>query len=235
MYWDEAVEKYGEDSLKLRGILPWHLSRMYFRLKEAVQIGDPARIIRISAELGHYVADAHVPLHTTSNHDGQKTGQVGIHGFWESRLPELFFGNYDFFVGRATYIENIQETAWQIVRESAAAVDSVLLFEKQLSNRREESKYSFESKGRTTVKVFSASYSDEYHRVLNGMVERRMRASVKRIGDFWYTAWVDAGQPDLTRLIYYQPTESELKQRWEELARWKEETIKAREHERENE
>lgn len=233
-YWDKAVEKYGEDSLKMRGILPWHLNRMYFRLKEAFQLGDPSRIIRTSAELGHYLADAHVPLHTTSNHDGQKTGQVGIHGFWESRLPELFFTGYDFFVGRATYIENIQEAAWRIVGESSAAVDSVLQFEKELSNKREESKYSFETKGRLTVKVFSATYSEEYHRMLSGMVERRMRASVKRIGDFWFTAWVDAGQPDLTRLIYYQPTEQELKQRAEELARWKEEKVKAREHEREN-
>jgi hypothetical protein len=41
--------------------------------------------------LGHYIGDAHVPLHTTSNYNGQKTNQHGIHGLWESRIPEQLF------------------------------------------------------------------------------------------------------------------------------------------------
>ncbi|PGH39437.1 MAG: integrase, partial [Candidatus Nephrothrix sp. EaCA] len=47
------------------------------------------------------------------------------------------------------------------------------------------------------VKTVSASYADRYHDRLKGMVERQMRASIKMIGDVWYTAWVDAGQPDM--------------------------------------
>ena len=57
------------------------------------------------------------------------------------------------------------------------------------------------------------------------MVERQMRASVKMIGDVWYTAWVDAGQPDLKMLIDYKPTEEELKIRREELQKWKEQRL----------
>jgi hypothetical protein len=56
-------------------------------------------ILRQSAELGHYIADAHVPLHTTSNYNGQLTNQLGLHAFWESRIPELFADkNYDYLV-----------------------------------------------------------------------------------------------------------------------------------------
>jgi hypothetical protein len=29
------------------------------------------------------------------------------------------------------------------------------------------------------------------------MVERRMRQAIFAVASFWYTAWVDAGQPDL--------------------------------------
>ena len=57
------------------------------------------RILRISAEIGHYIGDAHVPLHTTENYNGQLSGQEGIHAFWESRLPEMFSDEFDFFVG----------------------------------------------------------------------------------------------------------------------------------------
>lgn len=228
-YWNQAVEKFGEDSLKAKGIVPWHIYRVYQQLKDAFLINDPNRILRLSADLGHYVADAHVPLHTTKNYDGQLTNQVGIHGFWESRLPELFYDQYDFYVGPATYLPNVQQTAWDIIAQSHQAVDSVLRFEQQLAFENE--RFSFETKGKQTVKVYGQEYSQKYHRMLNGMVERLFRNSVKHTGDIWYTAWVDAGQPDLKRLIDYKPSEQELEKRKQELLLWREQTVKSRNHE----
>ena len=32
---------------------------------------NQTKILRYAAELGHYIADAHVPLHASSNHNGQ--------------------------------------------------------------------------------------------------------------------------------------------------------------------
>lgn len=216
-HWSEAVKKFTKDSLMAHGIVPWHTYTMFLRLKEAFMLGNPDKILRISSELGHYVADAHVPLHTTSNHNGQKTDQHGIHGLWESRLPELFSTDYDFFVGRATYISDVQKTMWNVVKASHACVDSVLTFEKQLTGRELSKKYSFETRGRQTIKVYSYHYSKLYHNMLRGMVERRMRESIRMVGNLWYTAWVDAGQPDLGKLINYKPTEEELATRREEL------------------
>ncbi len=234
-YWKDAVEKYSEDTLRARGIVPWHINRVYFQLKDAMLVKDPDRILRLSADIGHYVADAHVPLHTTKNYDGQLTNQIGLHAFWESRLPELFFNEYDFYVGKATYLNNVQLAAWNAVTQANAALDSVLIFEKQLAKKMGDQKFNFETKGKQTVKVFSANYSIQYHRLLNGMVERQMRASIKMIGDVWYTAWVDAGQPNLKELINYKPTEEELKKKIEELKKWKEEKlISPRYHEADN-
>ena len=50
-------------------------------------------------------------------------------------------------------------------------------------------------------KVHSTAYAQAYHTLLDGQVERQMRASVKMVGDFWLTCWVDAGQPDLDVLL----------------------------------
>jgi hypothetical protein len=229
--WNDAVKKFGEDSLKAHGILPWHIVRMYDQLKDAFMVRDPEKILRLSAELGHYVADANVPLHTTGNYDGQKTNQNGIHAFWESRLPELYFDEYDFLVGKAEYLSHVQARAWEAVTQSHNAVDSVLSFERILFKQDAERKFNFETKGRQTVKVISPEYAKTYHRMLSGMVERRFRASVKMTGDIWYTAWVDAGQPDLKLLIRYRPTEEELKKRVEELKTWKEKRVRTRAHE----
>ena len=230
-YWNDAVKKFGEDTLQARGIVPWQINRMYFQLKDAFLLKDPQRILKASAELGHYVADANVPLHTTSNYDGQLTGQAGIHAFWESRLPELYFGEYDFFVGKATHLDNVQLVAWQAIEQANKALDSVLRIEKQLFEKSGAKKFNFETKGKQTVKVISEQYAKEYHALLSGMVERQFRNSVKMVGDIWFTAWVDAGQPDLKSLINYQPTEQELKARQEELKQWKEKVLKSREHE----
>lgn len=230
-FWNAAVEKYSEDTLKAYGIVPWHINTMYYRLKDAFLIRDPERILKLSAELGHYIADAHVPLHTTENYNGQLTGQEGIHGFWESRLPELFSDHYDFFVGKAGYLINPQLAIWKGIESANLQVKFVLSEEKKLAEKFREKKYAFETKGRQTVKVYALEYSKAYHKILDGMVERQMRAAIKMMGDFWYTAWIDGGQPDLKLLIDYKPSEQELQQRRKEVDEWKKQVVKARDHE----
>jgi hypothetical protein len=197
-YWKDAVAKYTEDTLNAYGIVPWHINSMRYRLTEAFKEKDVEKILQASADIGHYIADAHVPLHSTENYNGQFTGQKGIHGFWESRLPELFSDQYDFFVGRAVYVDDVLGLAWRASEGSFAAKDSVLLFEKELSESfPSDKKYTMEQKGQTQVKIYSREYSEAYHRKLNGQVERRMRLSILAVGSIWYTCWVDAGQPDL--------------------------------------
>jgi hypothetical protein len=228
--WNGAVALLTEDTLQSHGILPWHIYRMYHQLRDAFFVRDPARILSVSAELGHYISDAHVPLHTTKNYNGQLTRQDGIHAFWESRLPELFSADYNFFVGRAEYIRDPRAAAWQMIKTAHQLVDQVLTREKELGMRYEEKKYAFETRGKVTVKVYSADYSRDYHIMLEGMVEQQMRASIRMVGAFWYTAWVDAGQPDLKGIMNYKPTEEELRKNREAFEAWMERRYRIRGH-----
>jgi hypothetical protein len=230
-YWKAAVDSIGEDSLMKHGIVPWHIAFMTEQLRKAFFIRDPDRILRLSAELAHYVSDANVPLHTTHNHNGQLTNQHGIHGFWESRLPELFHKQYNFFVGKASYEADVSRRAWEAVFRAHAAVDSVLTEERLLSINHGNVKYNYETRGKQTIRVFSVDYSQLYHERLHGMVERQLRASIRMTADLWYTAWVDAGQPDLRQLLDYKPTEDELSRRKAEWDAWKVRTYAVREHE----
>jgi hypothetical protein len=233
--WFKAVEKYSEDTLQAYGIVPWHIQATKIWLTDAMQIRDASAILRLSADLGHYIADANVPLHTTENYNGQLTGQYGIHGFWESRLPELFSDDFDFFVGQAQYLENTQLEAWNAVIQAHEGLDSVFLFEKQLTIKfGEDKKYSFETRGNVTIKVYSKEFAKAFDNELHGMVERQMRKSIKMVGNFWYTCWIDAGQPNLNELIDFEFSEEELAKRKEELMKWKETKYKARDHEGEN-
>ncbi len=196
--WDEALELFGEERLINNGIAPWHIERTMAMLRAAFRDGHLGRILRHSTDLGHYLGDLHVPLHCTENYNGGLTGQHGIHGFWESRLPELYAEDYDYLTGRATYIRDISGHIWSVALASSAAVDSVLLFEKRLSEAvRPDARYSFEERGQVVMRVYSRDYSYQYHTILHGMVERRMRASILAIGSFWLSAWIDAGRPPL--------------------------------------
>lgn len=231
--WDEAVMKYTEDTLMAYGIVPWHIDIMTMRLTRAFEEGDFDRILRYSAEIGHYIGDAHVPLHTTLNYNGAMTGQRGIHGFWESRLPELFSDEYDYLVGRAEFIDRPLDRAWEVVEASHSAKDSVLEIERKLNEEwPTDLKYAMENRGQVLMKVYSQEYSREYHKRLNGMVERRMRAAIHTIGSYWYTCWVNAGQPDLRSLFDKQlSVEEEAEMEELELQIQGAEGIKGREHE----
>lgn len=229
--WSAAVDKFSEDTLKAHGIVPWHIEVMLQRLTKAFRDKNANQILRYSAEIGHYIADGHVPLHTSSNYNGQKTNQRGIHGFWESRIPELFGENYDYWVGKARYIGEPNETIWKFVLESAAAVDSVLGFEQALTQKvGADEKYCYETRAQTMLQTYCEGFSKKYSDMLDGMIERRMRDATISIGSFWFTAWVNAGQPDLNSLMQ-EPLTAEEEQELKELEQQFEKgEIKGRDH-----
>ena len=80
-YWNEAVKKFSDDSLRMNGIGLWSTYFTFLTLTKAFETKNSSAILRLSADLGHYIGDLNVPLHTTVNYNGQLTDQVGIHGF----------------------------------------------------------------------------------------------------------------------------------------------------------
>ncbi|MDB5191519.1 MAG: Nuclease [Segetibacter sp.] len=229
----EAVAKFTEDTVVAYGTVPWWVQIMQQRLTNAFKEKNQTRILKLSAEIGHYIADAHVPLHATRNHDGQLTNQKGIHGFWESRVPELLAKKeFDFIVGKAQYIKEPGKFIWDRVLESGAAADTVLAKEAQLTNQfPTDRKYAFEDRNGKILRQYSTSFSTAYNNSLNNMVERRMRQSIYAVASFWYTAWVNAGQPDLKNLQAKALTEEDIKEFEALNTAWKNSNQKGREHE----
>ncbi|MBL7827851.1 MAG: hypothetical protein JNJ57_14575 [Saprospiraceae bacterium] len=199
---ERPAAAFYQEHLSEHGVLPWNLQRFQRNLTEAFRKRDGRRILRLSAEIGHYIGDAHVPLHTCSNYNGQKTNQHGIHGFWESRIPELFADEtYDYLVGKPEYVERTDDWFWNHIFDSHTMVDSVLDIERQLRKTFPTDRQMCPDMrqgilGIHPCREFAAAYQD----ALDGMVERRMRAAIHAVGSAWYTAWVDAGQPDLSKM-----------------------------------
>lgn len=199
---DQEGELLFVDHFSEYGVLPYHLKQYYQQLVKAYESKNSKKILRLCAEIGHYIGDAHVPLHTTENYNGQFTDQIGIHAFWESRLPELFADDsYDFFVGRADYIDQVGPYFWDIVLKSHEYLPQVLDQEKDLSILYpQDQQFCFEERLEVSVRTQCEAYAGAYHQSLDGMVEQRMQDAVLSIGSVWYSAWIDAGSPDLGNL-----------------------------------
>ncbi len=228
----EGASAHGIDNFSGYGIIPYHLLVMQNRLTAAFKKGNLSQILRVSAEFGHYIGDAHVPLHTTTNYNGKLTDQVGIHAFWESRIPELFAdAEFDFFVGKADYIEDPGEFYWKTVLDSHMLVDSVLGIEKRLSRQYpEDQQYCYDDRLGRNIRTECREYAKAYADEMNGMVEDRMRASILALGSAWYTSWIDAGQPDLSKLSDYELTRKEQLEEAKLEEKYKKGVIKGREH-----
>src|SRR6185295_15016610 len=73
-----------------KGRVPWRVAELYGELVQAFRDHNSRRVLEKAAILGHYVADAHVPLHAVVNYDGQLTQQQGVHFRWEAGVVERF-------------------------------------------------------------------------------------------------------------------------------------------------
>jgi hypothetical protein len=230
--WKSALAACSEDTLLRYGIGPWWIQVMLERLTRAFMAKDPERILQYAAELGHYVADIHVPLHACSNHNGQLTGQHGIHGFWESRVPELLAEReWDFLIGQASYCKDPLAMVWNRVIQSAAGADTVLQTEKKLRAQfSSDQVYAYEERKGQLVRQFSSAYTLAYDQLLGGMVERRMRASIEGVASLWLTAWVNAGQPPLVSLSRKSVTPQAVLSLQQLEEAYKNNRIKGREH-----
>ncbi len=84
--YDSIVSVYGLSKVIDIGILPWAIINTTDSLQAAFEKEDYNKAVLIAADLGHYVGDAHMPLHITKNYNGQYTNQYGVHSRYETDM-----------------------------------------------------------------------------------------------------------------------------------------------------
>ncbi len=202
----ELKTKYPDSVIQKAGSLPWYILLMQDRLTKAFKGRRKTEIIFLAADLAHYIGDANMPLHTSLNHDGQLTNQKGIHAFFEGQLPELFGKDYNLNTGTAKYIDDITKETWHMIQSSFEKADTLLAVDRKLKETFPKEKiYKLDSAGNVIKNKFNDpvhtfEYCKRYNEMLNGMIERQIREAIREASNYWYTAWINAGRPNLNDL-----------------------------------
>jgi hypothetical protein len=184
---EEARAKAGDDYYRL-GVVPWIIQDRWQDLVDAFRSGDSTRVALATAILGHYIGDAHVPLHTTVNHDGQFTNQRGIHSRWESGLVERYIVAEDLAVRTARPDKAIVGRPWDWLKAAHALVPQLLEDDREADR---STPMSHRGKTRTTAywMIFWAKQGP--------VVKQQLQHAGQHLGDAVLNAWIAAGKPAL--------------------------------------
>jgi hypothetical protein len=200
--WEEAVKRYTKDTLFEYGYVPYHIITMKNKLTEAFRSLNKDSILFYANDLAHYIGDANVPLHSSLNYDGQLTNQHGLHSLWESMIPELEIQQYNLYSGhKARYLRDPEQTIWDCIRRAHLLLPDV--FGKEIEATKgftDSTKFRVQVRRGREVKSFTAPFAKAYNELLGKTINEQLLHSADMIADFWYTAWVDAGKPDLSSL-----------------------------------
>ena len=172
--YEEAVKKYGKETVLKNGIVPWNVGWMVDSLTAAMKAHDVPLVLHLSADLSHYVADMHVPLHATENYDGQMTGNIGVHARWESSIPERFGDSYNFAgIDSAYYIKDPVAHAFEILTHSYSLLDKIFRADSLVKvGIPLDSLYHVEIKNGRREYIYSDEYYNKFNAELNGMANR---------------------------------------------------------------
>jgi hypothetical protein len=219
--WQTAFKKYSFDTLKRYGYVPYQILIEYDSLVHAFKQNKADSIIFYADDLAHYIEDANVPLHTTNNYDGQLTNQKGLHALWESAIPELALNNYYLHSKhKAKYIKDKPAAIWNAIKRAHDLLPEMFEKEKEVAaNFPDSSKYKTVMRYGRKTKVYTDAFAKQYAAALGSSINDQVINSANMVSDFWYSAWVDAGKPNLKNL--YQFNKKDKKKFCKELKAYK--------------
>ena len=213
MKWDAARRIFGRDSLEKFGYVPYEVLYIKERLTVAFRAANRDSILYYAADLGHYIADTHVPLHVTVNYDGQLTNQKGLHSLWETMVPEIEIDHYTLYSQhKANYLKDPSAAIWAAVRESQSLLGGVFEQEKLVSTQFADSaKYRFQERNGKSYRTYTSAFAKAYSQKLGSSINDQLLHSADMIADFWFSAWMDAGSPDLGSLCQHEYSRADKK------------------------
>ena len=180
---DEAIALHGYSFVYDAGVLPWATLDTYDSLVACFLRLDWDKAVLFAADLGHYVADGHMPLHITANYDGQFTGNYGIHSRYESAMINTYITNILYEGDAISAIPDINQYIFDYLYFNYTYVDSVLAADDHARS--------------INPNTSSAEYKLALWEKTRGFTAMLFEHASHSLAELIYTAWTEAGKPKL--------------------------------------
>lgn len=188
--YDRAVQRWGRAVIHSQGLLPWRVAEIFGKLQREFEglkrenapsyLAD--NIAFYATVMGHYVGDAHVPLHSVVNYDGQVTNQRGIHGRWESELFDRTRDRLTIAPGPVRPVKDPRDFMFETLLASNQLSDAVLASDKRAADGRG---------------FYDDGYFESFEKDQFAALERRLTDSITAVASLIAAAWEAAGRPAL--------------------------------------
>lgn len=170
-----------------RGINPWATVWTLDSLTAQMRRGDWEEVWLTAADLGHYVGDAHQPLHNTEDYDGRGSlpGSKGIHSRYETSMLGAYQNSITIVADSVHFIANPIDFMFGIVYQSNSYVDSIYdadVFARQTS-------------GWNGSGSIPSSYTSALWDKTEEFTLLQFQRATQNYADLLYTAWINAGTP----------------------------------------
>ncbi|MDI6641767.1 MAG: zinc dependent phospholipase C family protein [Elusimicrobiota bacterium] len=188
--YDEIVAKYGRNKVLHYGTVPWTIVEYFNISTELMKSSHTFSYALLSlAALGHYVADAHQPLHTTMNYDGQYTDNNGIHFRYEWYMLDRYIDKLYIAPAKIYYVKDVLNFTFNFIIDAYSKISTILDTD-------------------TKHKDIFIPDPVEYYELLwedtRKITIEQINNAVVNLASLWYTAWVNAGKPTIPKI---PPTE----------------------------
>jgi hypothetical protein len=171
------------DAMEMRnGTAIWQIGIFEHRLESDFRRGRWRRADHDAVFLAHYAADLTQPFHTIKNYDGQLTGQNGVHSRFETELVDSLSETWEIPVDRARLIADLDQRIFNEYLGSYAQAALVLDADRRAV---------------LGISYFDPKYFTRFQQMAGPIAEKRLENAATFTGSLWYTAWVNAGKPDL--------------------------------------
>lgn len=177
-----AVTKFGRVKLDANGLLPWQIGVYSEKLTETMKAGKWEEAKLNAAILANYVAEAHDPFNTTDNFDGRLSAQPGVNERFGTTLIDRFSSFFPMRPNDAIFINDPTDRAFEACLSSHSWLETILLADRN-ARRGENS--------------FNDEYYDRFYNQAAAILIRQLSDAATDVGSFWFTAWKNAGSPQL--------------------------------------
>ncbi|MGA2622978.1 MAG: S1/P1 nuclease [Bacteroidota bacterium] len=174
---DSVIALYGQDIVTSRGILPWAIAATVDSLTAQLARHN-GNAQETASDLGHYVGDAHQPLHCTADYNPN-----GMHSRYETTMIDMYVSQLSVHQDSIQYVSSPLDFAFDFIYHSNSLASTLAY-----ADRMAEVSSGWDG----TLNPPAAYYSELWLRVGTLTLDQIQRATVA-LASLWYTAWVNAG------------------------------------------